>query len=114
MEKNKEIILKAGDKVLSYSRYHGYAIKTVVRVTATTAILEDGTKLNNNPFRYGRAKGDSGGFGGTYYHILTEAYIVKVDRQNMVRRLSKVDWAKTETDKLKKVIEVLSYKQDFI
>lgn len=110
--KTETVILKAGDKVLSDSRYRGFAIETVARVTATTAILEDGTKLNNNPFRYGRAKGDSGGFGGTYYSVLTEDDIVKVDRQNMVRRLSKVDWAKTETDKLKKVIEILSYKQD--
>lgn len=48
------IIYKVGDVVHSFLQFHGWESFTVARITATTAILSDGTKL-----RQGRRGGES-------------------------------------------------------
>lgn len=102
-----ELTLKIGDKLLCESPYHGLSINEVVRLTKTTAILDDNTAIQNPIGSYIKAKGSSG-YGSPSYSVLDDAGKQRFERQQSIRKISKADWKNVPTKVIKEILNLLS------
>jgi len=101
-----EIELKIGEMVFGDSRYHGLTVHKVERMTKTQCILDDGTRIRM-PFRGHDTCIGGGGFGSTYYRNSTPELIAQYNRQNVLRKIAKIDFTKLETDILKQILTII-------
>lgn len=99
--------LQVGDYLFADSRYHGLSLVKVERLTKTTAILDNGSKLDNPCNDHVRAKGDNSSFGGVYYRHYTDKLMVDYKRQNALRKVAKVKWDEVSTDGINKVLNLI-------
>lgn len=99
--------IKIGATIFGESTYHGLSINKVKRLTATQIVLDDGTKLRI-PFNGHSTAIGSSGYGSTYYRSCTPELIAKYNRQTILRKISKVDFTKLETEKLNQILIIVN------
>lgn len=104
---NQEIEFKIGDKLFTESNYHGIGLVTIERFTPTTAVISDGSKLKLPIKEYQSAIGVSG-FGKTFYRLPTDELYEKLERQNLTRRMQKLDFSKLSTENLRKINSIIT------
>lgn len=99
--------LIVGEKLIADSRYHGLSMVTVERLTNKSAVLSDGSKLDNPTYDHVRAKGDTNTYATTYYRFVTEDLLNQYKRQNALRKITKVKWEDLSTDKINQVLDLI-------
>jgi len=99
--------LKIGDRLYLDSRYHGLSLVTVERLTNTTAVLNNGAKLDNPTSDFVRAKSDNSPHTSTYYRLATDDLDSQYQRQNLLKQAKSIDWDNLSTATIKELLYVL-------
>lgn len=101
-EKDWLDLLRVGDQVCYYDRYHGYVFETILKITPTKQI-----KTRQHTFKDGCHKG-SGWTASVYIQPITKQILDEVNRLHLVSEIKKTQFEKMGLEDLKKIVAVIT------
>lgn len=103
--------IKVGDRLGRREAYGRgiVAIETIVRVTATQAVMGSGVRINR---KWGEIVGSTKSYGGASYELMSDAEIeawkYEQNRLAQAKRLQAMDWHKFTLTQLIAVMDLLN------
>lgn len=104
--------IKVGDKIYSINYGKVYSVMTIVRVTKTIAIADNGFKFKIGATPHGYAhKIEARSFSSMSYRIETDELKAMYHRQNICEDVKAFDFSSLTTEELESINEIIKNHQ---